>query len=201
MITLKIWTQKLPKNNGLVFVTTRFFVLDASALMSGSLDATEGVKIATTPGIIEEVHDPAIRVRIAGLKDAGILQPMEAGPAAIKQVQQAATQSGDLPVLSSNDIALLGLALDLTQNWEDAEVTLISGDFAIQNTAEYLKIKVEAVGTRIKKVIKWQWYCPACRKQNFPDPNIRECDVCGTTLKRRDAQRQQDRQRSSKRKW
>ncbi|HMF32987.1 MAG TPA: hypothetical protein VKK79_16305 [Candidatus Lokiarchaeia archaeon] len=177
----------------------RFFVLDASALMAGPLEATEGVKFATTPGIIEEIHDPTISVRITGWKDAKILHPMEPTPNFVKQVKEAAIKTGDLRVLSENDLNLVSLALELGQTWEDADVTLVCGDFAMQNTARALNIKIDTVSKGIKKTIQWQWYCPACGKRDFRDPTIRECDVCGTPLKRRDAQRQQNRQKSGKR--
>ena len=165
--------------------------------MAGPIEASEGVKFATTPEILEEVHDPTIRVRISGWLDAHILQPMEPGPDPLKQAKQAAAATGDLRVLSANDLTLLGLALELAQAGADANVTLVCSDFAMQNTARRLNIKVDTITKGIKAPIQWQWYCPACKKvAASPDPAIKECDVCGTPLKRRDAARALERQRA-----
>jgi len=177
---------------------THFFIMDASALIAGQVEVGENTRLATTTGILEEVHSQTTQVRIAGWLDAGILMPMEPAPEFIAQAKAAATKSGDLRVLSPNDLALLALALDVIKNHEGATVTMLSGDFAIENTAKFLNVKVDSISPGIKKTIQWEWYCPACHKRGFKNPNARECDVCGTPLKRRDSAHRQDRQRSQK---
>ncbi len=172
--------------------------MDASALIAGQVEVGENTRLATTTDILEEVRSQMTHVRISGWLDAGILMPMEPAPEFIKQAKEAATKSGDLRVLSKNDIALLALSLDILKNHEGSTVTMLSGDFAIENTAKFLNVKVDSITPGMKKTIQWEWYCPACHKRGFTDPSLRECDACGTPLKRRDLAHRQERQKMQK---
>ncbi len=175
-----------------------FFIMDASALIAGQVEVGENTRLATTTDILEEVRSKMTQVRISGWLDAGILMPMEPAPEFITQAKQAASKTGDLRVLSKNDLALVALALDILKNHEGSTVTMLSGDFAIENTAKALNIKVDSITPGIKKTIQWEWYCPACHKLGFLDQTLRECDACGTPLKRRDLAHRQDRQKVQK---
>ncbi len=174
--------------------------MDASALIAGQVEVGENTRLATTTDILEEVRSKMTQVRISGWLDAGILMPMEPAPEFITLAKQAATKSGDLRVLSKNDIGLIALSLDILKNHEGSTVTMLSGDFAIENTAKFLNVKVDvdSITPGMKRVIQWEWYCPACHKRGFTDPSIRECDTCGTPLKRRDLAHRQERQKMQK---
>src|SRR4030042_6222852 len=110
--------------------------MDASALIAGQVEVGENTRLATTTEILEEVRSQMTHVRISGWLDAGILIPMEPAPEFIAQAKQGATTSGDLRVLSKNDIKLLALALDVMKNNEGAGVRILSGDFAVARPAQ-----------------------------------------------------------------
>jgi len=59
---------------------------------------------------------------------------------------------------------------------------LITDDYAVQNTAIHLGIKVIPAGQKkIKDVLLWEKFCIGC-KRRFPTGD--DCPVCGTSLKK-----------------
>ena len=117
----------------------------------------------TSPLICEEVDVP-LNVRI--VKPAGKF---------LRKVEEKARETGDLDVLSRADLEIIALALQ-------KKGVLVTNDFAVQNVAEALGIEVEKLGKGIRKIIRWEWYCPACGRR-YERKGI--CEVCGTELKRR----------------
>ena len=122
----------------------------------------------TSPLICEEVDVP-LNVRV--VKPAGEF---------VRKVEEKAEETGDLDVLSRADIEIIALALQ-------EKGVLVTNDFAVQNVAEALGIKVEKLGKGIRKRIRWEWYCPACGRR-YKRKGI--CEVCGTELKRRPRSRE-----------
>jgi UPF0271 protein len=93
------------------------------------------------------------------------------------QVYNVTIQSGDYSKLSKADISVLALAYQLDK-------TLISDDFAVENTAKLLGISIMPLVTKgIKHIRKWISFCGTCGKGY--GPNITECSICGNRLKRR----------------
>jgi endoribonuclease Nob1 len=92
-------------------------------------------------------------------------------------VYNVTIQSGDYSKLSKADISVLALAYQLDK-------TLISDDFAVENTAKLLGISIMPLVTKgIKHTRKWISFCGTCGKGY--GPNITECSICGNRLKRR----------------
>ena len=93
------------------------------------------------------------------------------------EVYSVTIQSGDYSKLSKADISVLALAYQLGK-------TLISDDFAVENTAKLLGISIMPLVTKgIKHIRKWISFCGTCGKGY--SPNITECSICGNRLKRR----------------
>lgn len=93
------------------------------------------------------------------------------------KVYSVTIQSGDYSKLSKADISVLALAYQLGK-------TLISDDFAVENTAKLLGISIMPLVTKgIKHIRKWISFCGTCGKGY--GPNITECSICGNRLKRR----------------
>ncbi|MBR9680594.1 MAG: hypothetical protein GOU98_02095 [Candidatus Altiarchaeota archaeon] len=133
-------------------------ILDAGVFIEGLM--IEGV---TTTRVSEEVEVPF---------GTNIIDPTLAS---IKLIKEKAKESGDFSVLSSADISILALALEL-------KGTVVTNDFAVQNVASKLKIGWEGSSKSIKREISWVWYCPAC----FARYKVKkDCDTCGTETKRR----------------
>jgi len=94
----------------------------------------------------------------------------------LNEVQNAATESGDILNLTKEDISSISLSLQL-----NAE--LITDDFAMSNVAKNLGITINPIMTDgIKTIGAWRYYCPAC-EINFSKTS--QCPNCGTRLKRK----------------
>ena len=100
----------------------------------------------------------------------------------IKTVMEAASKTGDNFVLSTADLSIIALSLELRKEGEIA--TLLTDDYAIQNVASKLQIPFQNFVWRgIRRAITWELYCPTCRKTY--NTRQRTCPNCGSTLKRR----------------
>ena len=68
----------------------------------------------------------------------------------LQTAREAAAQSGDLPRLSDVDLDVLALALAL-------DATLVTDDYRLQNTMQFLDRPTQSVGTvGAKQVWKWE---------------------------------------------
>jgi endoribonuclease Nob1 len=133
----------------------------------------------TTQEILEELGEDQ-RLRLELTKEW--LQIREPSARSLKPVQEAAAETGDTFVLSTADLSILALALEI--RGEGARVTLLTDDYAIQNVAARLQIPFQNFAWRgIRRTITWELYCPTCRKTYNTRQRI--CPNCGSTLKRR----------------
>ncbi len=131
--------------------------------------------IITTPSVAEELRDENARTAMELMK-VRVEPPLESF---IKEVRSKACVTKDIEELSGTDIDILAKALEYSRR-EDA--VLVTDDFAIQNIAIQLGIKVMPAGQRkIKDVLLWEKRCTGC-KRRFPEGN--ECPVCGSPLKK-----------------
>ena len=153
------------------------FVLDASAFYSG-IPFLSGSKCYTTALVFTEIkHIKKSYSALEALIDAGNLEVVNPLRLFLKIVMDIAKKTGDFHKLSSADVSILALALQLKK-------TLISGDYAVQNIATVLDVPVKSVGTKgITKIRKWVSVCRTCGKGY--EANIIECTLCGNKLTRR----------------
>ncbi len=128
-------------------------------------------KIATINGIENEIVNRQSKQYYSNLKSKG-LKVIEPQPDSITHVEKRAQKTGDLDVLSDIDLQILALG-------HEVEGIIISDDFAIQNVALHMGIKViSCSGNKIKELRVWDYKCSGC---DFVTKNKREtCQVCGS---------------------
>ena len=96
-------------------------------------------------------------------------------------IKDISKETGDIGRLSSADIEILALAVDINKD-VNKEATILTDDYSIQNVAHTLDIKFQNVSQkRITKKFKWVCRCPGCGK-TFSE-SIKICPICGTTTK------------------
>jgi UPF0271 protein len=153
-------------------------ILDASAIINGLPSGAIAEQQVTTPAVMDEVQEK----RWEGiLKLAFDIEKIEVRlPTEEKQNEILALMQETKDKLSDTDVQLLALTLELSQS---EVVAIATDDYGIQNIAKKIGLKFIPVGEEgIKKVISWQYYCPACRKKYDKEGS---CEVCGTALKRK----------------
>jgi UPF0271 protein len=96
---------------------------------------------------------------------------------AIEEVRKKARETGDLESLSDTDVEVIALALE-------KNAIVISDDYAIQNTASQLGLKIE-VGVKdgIKKTIKWTSVCEGCGRTY--EKKVGTCEICGSRIRKK----------------
>lgn len=158
------------------------YVLDATALITGASEHMGG-RLFTTPSVVSEVRGDEIQVaRTRALLDSGAVVAAEPSGESLAEVAHVAEELGEGLRLSSTDISLIALALDLRERSPD--VLLISDDYSVQNVAEALGIKWSGLKYRgIRRGVAWEWLCPSCGER-YAGPKEPTCPECGAALRR-----------------
>ena len=132
--------------------------------------------IVTVPSVVQELRDENA-ITTMELMKARIEPPLERFK---KEVLSKAGITKDSEELSGTDIDILAKALEYSRS---EETILITDDFAVQNTAIQLGIKVMPAGQRmIKDILMWEKQCIGC-KRRYPQGDV--CPVCGSPMKKR----------------
>lgn len=148
------------------------YIADSSLFIIGK--RIEG-NIVTVPSVVDEIKDQKSRT-VLELMNVRIQPPLQSF---IREVISKAKLTNDIEELSGTDVDVLAKALEYSRN---EEVILVTDDYAIQNTAIHLGIKVTSAGQKkIRDVLLWEKFCPGC-KRRFPQGD--DCPVCGTPLKK-----------------
>ena len=130
--------------------------------------------VITVPTVVLELRDENALTTLE-LMNVSIEPPL---PGFIKEVRSKAGITKDSEELSATDIDILAKALEYSSRGG----ILVTDDFAIQNIALQLGIKVmPAGGRKIKDVLLWEKRCIGC-KRRFPQGDV--CPVCGSPLKK-----------------
>lgn len=147
-------------------------IADSSLFIIGK--RIEG-NIITVPSVVDEIRDERSRT-IMELMNVRIEPPLQSF---IREVTSKAKLTRDSEELSRTDIDVLAKALEYSRN-EDS--ILVTDDYAVQNTAIQLGIKVMPAGQKkIRDILQWEKSCIGC-KRRFPSGE--DCPVCGTPLKK-----------------
>lgn len=147
-------------------------IADSSLFIIGK--RIEG-NIITVPSVVNEIRDERSRTTLE-LMNVRIEPPLQSF---IREVTAKARATKDSEELSRTDIDLLAKALEYSRN---EDTILVTDDYAVQNTAISLGIKVMPAGQKkIKDVLIWEKFCIGC-KRRFPQGD--DCPVCGTPLKK-----------------
>jgi len=147
-------------------------VLDSSAFIR---DYTTDQSIATVPMVREELEGEA-GYRFDALEGSGMRIHIP-DPGTVERVERAAGETGDRETLSRADVRLLAASFEL-------DATLVTDDYAMQNVAEKLDIRVEVIAQDgIDERRDWNFQCQGCGR--VFDENRDRCEICGSGLTRK----------------
>jgi UPF0271 protein len=160
-------------------------VLDTSAFIGGLDPFTLREEQVAPPMVEEEVkRNNMTLLRFATATESGKLKILEPSQVFLNQVKDCASSVGDSHFLSSTDLQVLALALEIKNRGDTPQI--ITDDYSIQNVATKLRLTFVSLTTfGIKRVLSWIRYCPACHRTYAADSKTRECTICGTGPKRK----------------
>ena len=163
----------------------RIIVLDTSAFVAGFDPFSLGLEQMTVPQVEQEIKRNAmIRFRFQTAVESGKIEVRAPSVEFENRVKASASKVGDSFKLSNTDLQLLALASELKDSGYIPQI--ITDDYSIQNVATQLGIEFSALVTfGIKRLLEWIRYCPACHKEYPVNSKVKECQVCGTELKRK----------------
>lgn len=131
-------------------------------------------ELVTVPAVVDELKD----IRAKGNFEKWCARGLAVRSPTVEsreRVISAAAATKDLAVISDTDRDLLALALDL-------DAALHTDDFAIQNIALVLGIRIVPILQRRARRVHWKFRCSGCGRYAEHDG---ECPVCGAAIKRK----------------
>ncbi len=163
----------------------RIIVLDTSAFLAGFDPFSLSEEVVTVPVVVEEIkRSSMVKVRFETALESRKLMIKAPPQKFVEEAKASASKVGDSFKLSETDMQLLALGIELKTNGYMPQI--VTDDYSIQNVAAKLGIEFLALATfGIKRVLEWIRYCPACHKEYPINSKFKECQVCGTTLKRK----------------
>ncbi len=163
----------------------RVIVLDTSAFVAGFDPFSLEEEQMTVPKVEEEIQrDSMAKTRFETAVENGRLKVKAPSEEFVRRVKAPASKVGDTFKLSGTDMQLLALALELIESGYKPQI--VTDDYSIQNVATQMGVEFLALATfGIKRLLEWIRYCPACRKEYPTDCATKECQICGTELKRK----------------
>jgi len=163
----------------------RVMVLDTSAFLAGYDPFSATDEQVTAPKVEQEIlRNSMVKMRFEAAVESGKVKVTSPSAEAAAVAKAGAESSGDMHKLSDADMQLLSLAVQLKTEGYNPQI--VTDDYCIQNVAKQLCVEFNALATfGIKRQLEWVRYCPACYKQYPSESKHRECQVCGTELKRK----------------
>ncbi|HUK85948.1 MAG TPA: NOB1 family endonuclease [Candidatus Acidoferrum sp.] len=163
----------------------RVIVLDTSAFVAGFDPFSSNEEQMTVPKVEEEIRrNSMVKMRFEAALESGRVTIRAPAQEFLNQTKNVSCKVGDSFKLSETDIELLALALELKSSGYTPQI--VSDDYSIQNVATQLGIEFFALATfGIKRLLEWIRYCPACYREYPANATTKECQVCGTRLKRK----------------
>jgi UPF0271 protein len=163
----------------------RVIVLDTSAFLAGYDPFSLSDKQVTVPKVEEEImRNSMVKMRFQTALESGKVKVLAPTEEFSKAAIASASKVGDSFKLSVADMQLIALALELKA--QGLMPQIVTDDYSIQNVAREIDISFLALATiGIKRLLDWIRYCPACYRQYPADYKSKECQVCGTELKRK----------------
>jgi UPF0271 protein len=157
------------------------YILDTSAILAGIPIDINNASLATVSDISNELKTGGRDYRWFQFLIERGLSIQSPTKKSIKKVNSISGKTGDFSRLSTTDIKILALALDINENDEKVAI-ILSDDYSIQNVAHVLKIKFETIiQSGITKRFKWSYRCRGCGKK-FKD-NVKICPICGFEIR------------------
>ncbi len=166
-------------------IVRRVVVLDTSAFLAGYDPFAVADEQVTVPKVEEEIlRNSMVKLRFQTAVESGKVNIKSPSKESALAIKAEASKAGDYHKLSEADMQLLSLAHQTKT--EGCRPQIVTDDYSIQNVAKQLSIEFLALATfGIKRQLEWIRYCPACHKQYSADTRVKECQVCGTELKRK----------------
>lgn len=159
----------------------QLFIIDTSAILSGKPINLVNANMVTTPSVSDELQPGGKDYRTFQFLQEKGLVVQSPSKESIRKIKKSAEETGDKDRLSSADVEILALALDVNKD-ENKEAVILTDDYSIQNVADTLNIKFQSFSQRgITKKFKWHYRCPGCGKQF--KASIKICPICGTETK------------------
>lgn len=160
-------------------------VLDTSAFLAGFDPFSLGTEQVTVPKVEAEIlRNSMIKMRFETAVESGKVKVKAPTQESSDSAKAYASKVGDSFKLSEADMQLLALALELKAAGYMPQI--VTDDYSIQNVATQMGIGFLALATfGIKRLLEWIRYCPACHKQYPANTKSKECQICGTELKRK----------------
>ena len=152
-----------------------YYIADSAVFIMGT--GIEAYRIITIPSVTDELksNEASMRFELARENGARVEIP---DADCREDVLKTAKHTKDIEELSSTDLDILAKALE----YKGISI-LMTDDYAVQNVARVMGIKVRpVVQKKIKDVLVWQKECVGCRRR-FESGDI--CPVCGSSLKKR----------------
>ncbi|MGD9382237.1 MAG: hypothetical protein PVI03_07320 [Candidatus Thorarchaeota archaeon] len=159
------------------------YIIDTGALLSQWTLKNPHFAFMTTQSVIDEIQNRPSKNRVQNLLSTDRLRIESPDADAIKMTEQKAREVGDYNVLSSEDLELVSLALWQKQLGHD--VSVVSSDLAVLNTAAALGLSTLDPKRRMREEITWVLKCPGCRNEEPEGAINLECPVCGTIMLRK----------------
>jgi UPF0271 protein len=145
-----------------------YVVADASVFIWGKRPEGE---LITVPAVEAELKDIRTKSRLY-LFETRVESPTSQ---ALKAARSAAAETGDLKALSPADLEVLAKALEY-------KAVLATDDYALQNVALHLGLKIEPIGQpRIKRKLKYVQRCHGCGHSFEGEA----CSDCGTPARKK----------------
>jgi UPF0271 protein len=160
-------------------------VLDTSAFLAGFDPFALGAQQVTVPNVEEEIlRNSMVKMRFETAIESGKIKVKAPTMKYSELAKASASKVGDAFKLSEADLQLLALALELKTDGYEPQI--VTDDYSIQNVATKLGIEFVALATfGIKRLLEWIRYCPACHREYPANSKFKECQFCGTELKRK----------------
>lgn len=144
-------------------------VLDASAIIRSNHDYSLGDYLIPF-SVYDEIKDETAKAALDDAVGKGLVKRQPVSPPILEKVKESASNTGDICTLSPQDLDVLALAYEM-------DGAVVSDDYAVQNTAQYIGLEVEATSADgIKEVILWRYKCMGCGKK-YKTQTV--CDICG----------------------
>jgi UPF0271 protein len=156
-------------------------IIDTSAILSGKPIHFPNARLVTTSGVADELTPGGRDYRTFELLQEKGLEIHLPSKESLQVVKKTAQQTGDDRRLSSADVEIIALALDINSEPE-TEAMILTDDYSIQNVASTLQIRFEGFSQKgITKKFKWVSRCPGCGK-HFNE-RTDSCPICGTATR------------------
>jgi UPF0271 protein len=160
-------------------------VLDTSAFIAGYDPLSVSDEQFSVPMVMEELIANSLPwVRFNAAAESGKLRVRLPEERSMRMVKESSRALGDVLYLSEADLHVLALALELKD--EGYSPSILTDDYSIQNVANLLGVGFSSLMTYcIRYRLQWMLYCPACHHRYPADYKLKNCQICGTVLKRK----------------